>query len=64
MRHSDIHQHDVGTVAARSIDALLAVVCLTFQDDVGGMFDHRPQARSYQRLVIDHHDSDHEAGSL
>ena len=57
--HADVHQHDVGALAARERDRLVAVARLADHLDVVLGVEQGPEAPAHQRLVVGEHDPDH-----
>jgi hypothetical protein len=57
--HAYIHQHHIRTLSADLRQGFLTVGGLSDDGDVVLGVDQHCDAGSYQRLVIDYHDSDH-----
>ena len=51
-RHPDVHQHDIGQVAPRLLDGLLAGAGLGDDLDVAGALEQGLEPRAEQRLVV------------
>jgi hypothetical protein len=57
-RHSNVHQHHVGTFAKYDIDRFRTVTCFADHVDVGSRAQQHGEATADERLIVGDHDLD------